>query len=191
MSHSIAQNIKSQLWEIPHDSQTPWLFSRGRVRADSPPREAYSSAHYAKIRPIFSAHKTAPSVAALPSALSSLTVAINKSRWILDLLDDWDEAGAPAYELQTWQRAVNFLCLSATTLWGDTGIVVPVPQIQNGPEGTIDLFWESDEATLLINVPVNPAESAMFYGSNNRGDETRGTIQMTHANSSLLLWAKG
>lgn len=191
MSHSIAQNIKSQLWEIPHSSQTPWLFSLDRVRSDSPRSAANSSARCAKIRPIFSSHTAAPVVAALPTALSGLTVAIEKSRWMLDLPDNWDEAGASAYELQTWQRAVDFLCLSATTLWGDTGIVVSAPQIQNGPEGTIDLFWESDEATLLINVPVNASEPAMFYGSNRRGDETRGTIQITHANSSLLLWAKG
>src|SRR5215216_5948033 len=42
----------------------------------------------------------------LPAALAGLEAGIASSRSLLDLADDWDDAGAPGYDEATWQRAV-------------------------------------------------------------------------------------
>lgn len=126
----------------------------------------------------------------LPDALAHFADAVEKSRWMLDLRDNWDDEGAPGYAQATWERAVRFLLESALGVWRAYGIASPAPQIQNGPEGTIDLLWESSDFSLLLNIPVDEVEPASYYGSNARGEEMRGTLDARQPHEFLLLWMK-
>lgn len=201
MSYSIAQTVKNNIWDSSIVRPSPWIFNLPRCVPSARREEERAPSRFfvpaqADVDEtciVSSVQVSSPRAIedTLPLALSSLRNAVKASCWMLDLAADWDEEGAIAYDEATWKRAVRFLCESAVVLWGETGIVVPAPEIQNGPEGTIDLFWESDEVTLLINIPVNPAEPATYYGSNKRGEDTRGTVFTDRPNKSLLLWARG
>ena|SRR5579863_1747211 len=91
----------------------------------------------------------------IPSSLNHVADAIEKSRWMLELEDDWDGEGSPAYSTETWRRAASFLLKNALSLWQDRGARIDAPALHNGPEGSIDIYWETADRKLLINVSAN------------------------------------
>ncbi len=124
----------------------------------------------------------------LPMELKGLTEALNESRWMLALHNNWDDEGSPGYAEATWERAARFLIDSAKFVQ-ELGLVFAIPKVQNGPEGTIDLYWETPHAKLLLNIPVELESPANYYGHRMDGSETRGSLNTSHIEPWLLLWA--
>jgi hypothetical protein len=126
----------------------------------------------------------------VPSALSDIADAIDKSRSILDLPDDWDDEGSPRYAPETWERAVRFVLKNTVNLWRSEQVRVPAPAIHNGPAGSIDLHWKTRGAELLINVPPSlPERPATYYGLNaETGLETKGHLETSAPSEWLLKW---
>lgn len=123
----------------------------------------------------------------LPIELKALAEALNESRWMLDLHNNWDDEGSPGYAKATWERTARFLIDSAKFVQG-LGLVFAIPKVQNGPEGTIDLYWETSYAKLLLNIPVEWEAPANYYGHKTDGSETRGFLNTAHIEPWLLLW---
>lgn len=123
----------------------------------------------------------------LPMELKALADALNESRWMLDLRDNWDDEGSPSYAQATWERAARFLINSAKFVQ-DLGLVFAIPKVQNGPEGTIDLYWETPDAKLLLNIPTEWEAPANYYGHKADGSETRGSLNTAHIEPWLMLW---
>lgn len=132
-----------------------------------------------------------PAVAGLdeevPFQLATLAQALNESRWMLELEDDFDGDGSPGYAEATWERAARFLIDSAKFAL-ELGFNMPVPKVQNGPEGTLDLFWETSTAKLLLNIPIEVEAQGQYYGYRTDGSETRGSFDISHPQPWLLLW---
>src|SRR2546428_6140624 len=107
-----------------------------------------------------------PAAPFLSSAASPSTVqeAIETSRWILGLENDWDDEGSPQVLETTWQRASDFLARQANVARKGLGKELPVPKILPGPDGSIDLHWKRPDFELILNVPADAAKSATFYG---------------------------
>ena len=125
----------------------------------------------------------------LPAALRHLAVEIERSRSMLDLPDDWDEAGSPGYAEATWERAVGFLVRNASWLWRDYGVPIQAPRIRKGPDGSIDLDWRTPGHELLVNVPADPNESATYYGDDGAGrHQVKGSLDTSAPNQWLLMW---
>ena len=99
-----------------------------------------------------------------PPNMDTLSSAIQESRSLLDLPDDWDDEGSPGYAEATWMRAVDFLLHNAERLWQDQGVTVSAPEILPGPNGSIDLHWRVNNHELLLNIPANLDELADYYG---------------------------
>jgi hypothetical protein len=95
---------------------------------------------------------------------STALEAIESSRWILDLEDDWDEQGAERYSEVTWSRACGFLARQTTLARRSLGRELPTPAILPGPNGSIDLHWKTRRFELLVNIPREETKSATFYG---------------------------
>src|SRR5262245_38892437 len=89
-----------------------------------------------------------------PSELDHLRAVIEESRSMLDLEDDWDEAGSPGYDEATWRRAVEFLVQNAMLLREECHLRVEAPRIGKGPDGSIDLDWRLPKRELLVNIPT-------------------------------------
>ena len=113
-----------------------------------------------------------------PPNMDALSVAIQASRSLLDLPDNWDDEGSPAYAKSTWTRAVDFLLHNAERLWQDQGVVVSAPQILPGPDGSIDLHWRIKNHELLLNIPADPNLLADYYGDTEDGNAIKGKLTL-------------
>jgi hypothetical protein len=91
---------------------------------------------------------------------SALLDAIEESRFMRDLPEDWDDAGALPISVQRWEHATKLLQNTAVKI----GPVLPVPHINPCANGSIDLYWNNPDFNLLINVPADANASGDFYG---------------------------
>lgn len=122
----------------------------------------------------------------LPSRFDQIKKAIRDSESILALRSD--ETGQLLCSKATWQRAVEFLASNAYWLWNSQGIVIQAPEITVGPEGSVDLHWESQRHELLVNIRADPSLPAAFYGDDKGSLKIKGTLSITAYNRGLLLW---
>ena len=120
--------------------------------------------------------------------LSHIHQAIQDSKKILDLAEDFDDQGSPAYEESTWNRAGRFVEKYAERLLVKSGAIFPAPKILPGPEGSIDVLWKSDEIQLLVNFPQKSEDPAEFYGERKGGFHFKGTLDPSVFNEGLLEW---
>lgn len=114
--------------------------------------------------------------ASAPITSPELSEAIQASREILQLQDDWDTEGSPSYSESTLARATRFLLSNALRYWRDHQRWVLAPRILPGPDGNIDLHWKTPQRELLITIPANPAEPAAYYGDDQE-DGTENAIR--------------
>ena len=119
---------------------------------------------------------------------SHLSEAIESSRSILDLPDNWDEEGSSAYAEDTWKRATKFVEECAIGYRGVSGVWIDPPKITPGPEGSIDVRWKSSTRSMLINFPANQSQPIQFFGSNGERDSIKGTLDLSSPNQWILMW---
>lgn len=127
----------------------------------------------------------------VPQPLLSVTDAIERSRWMLELDDNWDGEGSPRYAEETWRRSIIFLLKNAILLWERFQLIIETPNVENGPEGSIDIYWNTSNGRLLINIPPQTKGDASFYGCDLQGHEIKGTLSLDSENYWLLLWQTG
>lgn len=121
--------------------------------------------------------------------LSDLVSLFEESADILELDDDWDGEGSPAYSTATWQRAEAFLLGGAMRAWEQHGIVTPTPALLPGPEGSISLCWQLPDRYLLVSIHAQPEAPIRFYGDNGAGASSiRGDVQDAADNAWIFLW---
>lgn len=121
----------------------------------------------------------------LPVELSS---AIENSRTILDLEDDWDGEGGVCYSEATWLRATEFLRENALRLRQLKDVWPAVPFIEPGPNGSIDLHWRTSKRELLINIPRDPNQPAGYYGDNFANETIKGKLNISENNEWIMVW---
>jgi hypothetical protein len=127
-------------------------------------------------------------------AIKHISERIEQSRDILNLEDDWDDEGSPAYKTSTWERATTFLRRTALRLWKEYHLILDAPKILPGPAGSIDLHWKTAQRELLINIPEVLDEPANFYGDNSTSREhppsqmVKGSLDTSKDNQWLLMW---
>jgi hypothetical protein len=108
---------------------------------------------------------------------------------LLALEDDWDGEGSPRYAPETLDRVERFLVTYLHYCSHRYGVVVPVPQLRPGPEGSVDIHWEERSYELLLEFPAD-GPLASYSGENVRGEEIEGLIDVTAfpVASGLVLW---
>lgn len=121
----------------------------------------------------------------LPSELTFLFKIIDKSQYILQLENDWDDAGSEKYEETTWLKAMTFLMHYAKHLYDNFNIVISSPKIYHGPKGSVDIIWEPSAYRLVINIPKE-GQKAMFYADNYKDQMTEGVFHLDNFNVSLI-----
>ena len=97
-----------------------------------------------------------------------LDKAIESSKDMLKLENNWDGEGAVRISGQTWQKAVNFLTRHRFT-WD---LEQNVPTISPLPNGSIDLHWKSEKFELLVNIQEK-SEQAGVYGDDYKTAQIR------------------
>jgi hypothetical protein len=117
-----------------------------------------------------------------------LQAEIENAQRILELEDDWDGEGSIRYSKETLNRAVAFLTTHMKGLWDSYGVLAPNPRIGPGPDGSIDLHWKEPSWELLVNIPADPHEMAVFYGDNYGVQKIRGSLDPNKVNLGIAAW---
>ena len=124
----------------------------------------------------------------LPGELHSISQAIETSRSILELKENWDGEGALPFSRKVWETAVTFLAIQAKEALDRLGVVVDAPRILASAEGSIDLHWKTDSYELLVNIPQNGA-LASYYGDNTLGNmPIKATCDASKPDRKLISW---
>ncbi len=127
-------------------------------------------------------------LAQLPSELAPLAQALDRSRELLELGDDWDEQGSPGYQESTLSRANQFVWSSTLRLWEALSLQIEVPRILPGPDGSIDVHWTRGQRQLFINVPAGDMKPATYYGDDRSQNVVKGSLDTSGQQEWLLLW---
>lgn len=85
---------------------------------------------------------------------------INKSYDLISDESEIDEEDRIA--LPTLLRAHDVLRLLAKQWLEDKGAVMPTPRISWYQYGSVDIFWENDRYSMLINVPPDQTEEVTW-----------------------------
>ena len=128
----------------------------------------------------------------IPNSLRTLANEIEKSKYLLDLKEDWDDEGGLPIEFVTWKRAISFLVDYALWLYNDQQyFVIEPPQINSGPGSSIDLLWRNDKYRLLVNISEDSEKPIEYYGDNNLGENSiKGKLKPGFVQEFFALWVK-
>lgn len=117
-----------------------------------------------------------------------IVVAFEKAKYLLELSDNWDEAGGSPVSPETWKRALEFVVIHAALVWARHAAIIPPFRVLPGPDGSIDLHWKTTTRELLINIPSDSDMPATFYGDNFGAGQQRGSIKLGDLNVSIFAW---
>ena len=126
----------------------------------------------------------------LPKAfLSDLDSSLDEAAARLKGLgDDYDGEGSKGYSEEVVQRAADFVRSQAVELWKKQHLLIEIPDLGAGPDGTVDVHWRTAKYELLVNVPEHHSAPASFYGDDYGRLKVRGTIEIGKPNRGLLGW---
>ena len=98
---------------------------------------------------------------------------------ILTLPNNWDGEGSPACSKATLDRTILFVTNHVKWLYEKLHIVLDVPDIGPGPNGTIDIHWRTTRYELLVNIPASVEEPATYYGDDYASSIIQGSVDPT------------
>jgi hypothetical protein len=107
---------------------------------------------------------------------------------ILNLEYNWDGEGSMAFSERTFDRAVAFLVAQSYEVYRRNKVHPPVPSIEPGPAGSIDLHWQQPNLELLVNIPANPDALAAFYGDNYGSQTIKGSFDPKGFKREIITW---
>lgn len=95
-----------------------------------------------------------------------LEEAIEKSKYIYGLEDDWDENNSPGYTYENWEKAIVFLLSFSKWIRINLLKYMQVPKIYQGPNGSIDILWEDTEVKIFFNIDGHNSKGTFYsyYG---------------------------
>jgi hypothetical protein len=120
----------------------------------------------------------------------NLRSAINSSKWILDLDDNFDGEGSIGFKEATWKRAVDYVEKQMKVLWMNGLNNIDVPRILPATEGNIAIHWKNPRYELLITIPAESDKPATFYGDNYGELKIKGSFPLSNNNPCFLDWFK-
>jgi hypothetical protein len=128
----------------------------------------------------------------LLSSLQNIASAINESKWINNLKEDWDYEGAVPIDKELYISAINFLIDYSTEIFKKTGLVISTPEINPCKDGSIDLSWRTSAARMLINIrKIENELLAYYYGDfYSNKSQMKGNVHLDSVYEHLATWMK-
>lgn len=99
----------------------------------------------------------------IPRKLKNIQDAILEAQEILYLDNDWDDFGACAADILTFKKAVDFVVTYSKEI-SDYNHIIAKPFIDIMRDGAISVYWETDDATLLVIFKKGNRELSYLYG---------------------------
>ena len=94
--------------------------------------------------------------------LNKIKQAIEDSKYLLSFKKDWDDEGSEPYNKEVWDRATLFVLCNAEWLLSKN-LPMYIPDILPGPDGSIDISWETEKFDCLLNFPDDNSGLAHYY----------------------------
>ncbi|HMF32841.1 MAG TPA: hypothetical protein VKK79_15560 [Candidatus Lokiarchaeia archaeon] len=108
---------------------------------------------------------------------------------LLSLEYNWDDRGAKKIEEATFQRMVEFLFDLLENIQQE-GIKWELPEIYPGTKGEVLVQWKTDRFQLVIVIPEDTLEPAIYYATDYDKNEDEGTASNERLNSLYINWAR-
>jgi hypothetical protein len=125
----------------------------------------------------------------IPDYLAELKERIERSKKILSYKYNWDDNGALTINPQVFQRAVTFLESYSERIYDVCKKVLIPPDIAPVNDGSVDLEWNFDTSSFLINFKNSKEPIAFYYGEFKDNDnvifDTNGQINPTAVNDKF------
>jgi hypothetical protein len=115
-----------------------------------------------------------------------LDVAFRRFRELLELGEDWDDAGASAVAPATAEAAVALLKTATSAALERLARPLPLPTISPCHDGSIDLFWKAEAYRLLINIQAPHGPESDFYGETQGGFKFKGTFRSGTSDAHVI-----
>lgn len=117
---------------------------------------------------------------------SAMEAEIRAADFILGIQNDDELEDFVPYSRDTLSRATNFLQRLMIHAHSANLMNTGVPRIGPAECGSIDLYWETGDRTLLINFPAHES-IANYYGKKPK-NETSGKIDPSGPIADLVVW---
>ncbi|MGA3082065.1 MAG: hypothetical protein ABSD44_11860 [Terracidiphilus sp.] len=111
---------------------------------------------------------------------------IEAARYILEIENDTDADDFVPYSKTTLSCAIGFLRRQMIHAHTARLIGMGVPQIGPADRGSVDLFWEKADRTLLVNFPSSGG-LVTYYGKKPKS-EISGRFDPSEARTDLVIW---
>jgi hypothetical protein len=111
---------------------------------------------------------------------------INAANFVLNIENELEADDFVPYTRETLSRATGFLQRLMIHAHSANLVGVGVPRIGPADRGSIDLYWEKSDRTLLINFPAS-GSVANYYGKKPKS-EISGRFDPSEARAELALW---
>jgi hypothetical protein len=117
-----------------------------------------------------------------------LKAEIEQAAGLLKLPQDWDGEGSSAYSRGAFDRAVTFLSNHSAKGYDLRSSFPPPPRIGPGPDGSIDLHWKQKTWELLVNIPADDTQMAVFYGDDFGAAKIKGSFDPKAVDLGIINW---
>jgi hypothetical protein len=111
---------------------------------------------------------------------------IEAARYILKIENDTEADDFVPYSNITLSCATGFLRRQMIYAHAARLIGMGVPQIGPADHGSVDLFWEKSDRTLLVNFPSSGG-LVSYYGKKPKS-EISGRFDPSEARADLVIW---
>ncbi len=90
---------------------------------------------------------------------------IVKSKYLLELKDDWDDENSLSTNLETYLKAVKFIIDYSSYIFEDKGssVIIEPPDIDILKDGAIVVNWETKSASFTIIFEKNSTGISYYY----------------------------
>ncbi len=127
----------------------------------------------------------------LDNRLLHIRDAINESKSLLELKEDWDEDGAVAIDPIIYYKAVETLTEYSINVFNVYNVAIDSPYISAGRDGSINMEWNKPNATLLLTILNSPNFNLHYYGDDgNNNTVIKGIINEPSINEDLSHWMR-
>jgi hypothetical protein len=111
---------------------------------------------------------------------------IAAARYIVQIMNDSEADDFVLYSEKTLSWATGFLTRQMIYAHAASVVGIGVPQIGPADSGSVDLFWEKSDRTLLVNFPSSGG-LASYYGKKPKS-EISGRFDPSEARADLVIW---
>jgi len=125
--------------------------------------------------------------------MNTIELAIEDSKYMLNMQDNYDDEGEISVSLNTWEITVGKLREIYAIVKNGYGMDLIAPKIYHGNNGSIDIFWETRKYKLLANFPTHdetiiPDEEprVSFFGQTQEDENIKGSFPISGGNN--LIW---